>query len=169
MVWKTKARDKPFTHIKITAERLAKRVWCTPRSILLATPEYFLPCQWLPILAKLFAPALRNVCSPLHQRAAQYLSYTWLSTFKIGAARRGAARRSVATLQKCGWKSQFLCVNRGPFRYGSRAGPKAIRCNVNWALEALTFPYVTFSPWTLSSNVSFMYLVTLEVVRSRLP
>ena len=168
MAWTAKAWDKTFTHIKIASERLAKRVWYTPGSILIATPEYFLPSQWLPVIAScLFTPAIRNICS--HYTKVRHRTYPICDAPLSRSAPRGAARRSVATLQKCGWKSQFLCVNRNPIRYGSRVGPNAIRYSVSWALEALTFPYVTFSPWTLSSNVSFMYLVTLEVVRSRLP
>ena len=51
----------------------------------------------------------------------------WLSTVEIGVTQ-------IRSFTEIAPKSPFLCVNRGPIRYGFRTDAKAILYSVNIAL-----------------------------------
>ena len=85
------------------------------RSGWLLTPEYFLPSQWIPVLAPVYSlPVRSQYLFTLYLNMAPNLSNMWCSIFEISAVQ-------IRSVTEIALKSPFLCVNRSPSRYGFRS------------------------------------------------
>ena len=82
------------------------------RSGWLLTPEYFLPSQWIPVLASVYSlPVRSQYLFTLYLNMAPNLSNMRCSIFEISAVQ-------LPFVTEIAPKSPFLCVNRSPIRYG---------------------------------------------------
>ena len=89
------------------------------RSGWLLTPEYFLPSQWIPVLASVYSlPVRSQYLFTLYLNMAPNLSNMRYSIFEISAVQ-------LPFVTEIAPKSLFLCENRSPIRYGFRSGVKA--------------------------------------------
>ena len=80
------------------------------RSGWLLTPEYFLPSQWIPVLASVYSlPVRSQYLFTLYLNMAPNLSNMRCSIFEISAVQ-------LPFVTEIAPKSPFLCVNRSPIR-----------------------------------------------------
>ena len=123
-VWTAMAPNwnKSFTHIKHCTGAVDRKglgsLSPNPHSWTFTfTPENLLPSQWIPVFSPAYSlPLWSKYLFTLHQSVTQNLIQHVM--------------RSVTEIPP---KSPFLCVNRGPMRYGFRAGAKPIGNSVNTA------------------------------------
>ena len=89
------------------------------RSGWLLTPEYFLPSQWIPVLASVYSlPVRSQYLFTLYLNMAPNLSNMRCSIFEISAVQ-------LRFVTEIALKSLFLCVNRSLIRYGFRSRARA--------------------------------------------
>ena len=89
------------------------------RSGWLLTPEYFLPSQWIPVLASVYSlPVGSQYLFTLYLNMAPNLSNMRCSISEISAVQ-------LCSVTEIAPKSLFLCVNRSLIRYGFRSRARA--------------------------------------------